>query len=352
MVFIAIVGLLVAGLSTAYVVSPDVRFLTRAGAEETEILASRRPIDRMVNDPATDPDLRARLKLVIDVRNYADSLGFSAGKTYTTYADVKRDTLLLVISASPKDCLCPYTWKYPIVGRMPYKGFFDLNAARKEAAKLDGKGYDTWVRPSGAFSTLGWFDDPLLSTAVGGDTVELVATVFHEISHNTLYVKSATPFNESFAQLVGYRAAESFFRSRGDTAAARHAAERWEDEIILGGYYAILAARLDTLYRSAKGDSVALDQGRATIAAWARSTLQDSVAPRLKTYQVGRLPERPVNNARIIAARIYRDHLDLFEAWYDQHYRDIGQSVAALRDLMKGAEGDSAVARLQAAVRR
>jgi len=349
-IFIAIVGLLVAGLSTAYVVSPDVRFLTRAGAEESEILASRRPIDRMVDDSSIAPDLRARLRLVIDARNFADSLGFAAGNTYTTYADVKRDTLLLVVSASPRDCLCPYTWKYPIVGRMPYKGFFDLGAARKEAAKLEAKGYDIYLRPSGAFSTLGWFDDPLLSTAVGGDTVELVATVFHEISHNTLYIKSATPFNESFAQLAGYRAAQEFFLARGDSGAARYAEQRWEDEVVLGAYYTTLAGRLDSLYHAAKEDSVGLDSGRAVISAWARAELQDSVAPRLKTYKVGRLPERPVNNARIISARIYRTRLDLLERWYQAHDRDIARSVAELKTLMHGAEGDSAEARLAGAV--
>ena len=352
MIFIAIVGALVAGLSTAWVVSPDVRYLTRAGAEESEILANRRSIGKMVADPATDPDLKQRLRLVLDARNYAATLGFSAGKTYLTYADVKRDTLLLVISASPPDCLCPYTWKYPIVGRMPYKGFFDLGMARKEAAKLEKKGYDIYLRPSGAFSTLGWFDDPLLSTAVEGDTVELVATVFHEISHNTLYVKSATPFNESFAQLAGYRAAQQFFQSRGDTAAARYAADRWHDEVILGGYYTVLAGRLDTLYRESKGDSVALADGRATISGWARAALQDTIGPELRTYKVGKLPERPVNNARIIAARIYRERLDLLEAWYQQHHQDIAVSVSELRALMKGAEGDSAEARLQAAVSR
>ncbi|MEO8029642.1 MAG: aminopeptidase [Gemmatimonadota bacterium] len=352
MIFIAIIGALVAGLSTAWLVSPDVRYLTRAGAEESQILASKRPIAKMVADSSLDPALRARLQLVLDARNYAATLGFAAANTYTSYADVKRDTLLLVISASPPDCLCPFTWKYPIVGRMPYKGFFDLKMARKEAAKLEKKGYDVYLRPSGAFSTLGWFDDPLLSTAVEGDTVELVATVFHEISHNTLYVKSATPFNESFAQLAGYRAAEQFFRSRGDSAAARYAADRWHDEVVLGGYYTVLAGRLDTLYRGSKGDSAALAEGRTTISAWARAALQDTIGPQLRTYQVGKLPERPVNNARIIAARIYRTRLDLLEAWYQAHGQDISLSVSALKELMKGAEGDSAEARLESAVSR
>ncbi len=349
MVFLVIVAALFAGYGTAYIASDDVRYLTRAGIEETHILQARRSIDDLVRDPTTDDSLRGALGLVLDSRDYAARLGLVAKETYTTYADVGRDTLLLVLQASPRNCLCAHTWKYPIVGRIPYKGFFDAHAAEREAARFTGRGYDVYLRPSGAFSTLGWFNDPLLSTAVSGDSVELAATVFHEIAHNTLYVKSATPFNESFAQFVGYRSAESFFNSKGDSAKARQAADRWQDEVVLGDFYTALATRLQTLYDQ-HPDSAALEAGRGEAGAWAREELQGPVANRLKTLRIGKLPERPVNNARIIAGRIYRTRLDLFDRWYERHGRDVTGSVASLDTLMRGAVGDSAYARLERAV--
>lgn len=349
MVFFVVVAALFAGYGTAYLASDDIRYITRAGFEETRILQSREPIDRLARDSTTDAALRRSLGLVLATRNYAAQLGLEAKETYTTYADVGRDTLLLVLQAAPKDCLCPHTWKYPIVGRIPYKGFFDSEAARREAAKLTDKGYDTYLRPSSAFSTLGWFNDPLLSTALTRDSVELAATVFHEIAHNTLYVKSATPFNESFAQLVGYRSAQSFFRERGDSARARDAADRWHDEIVLGDYYTALARRLEALYVE-HPDSAALERGRQAAADWARAQLEGPVGKQFRTIRIGRLTQRPINNAQLIAARIYRTRLDLFERWYEQHGRDIGESVRALKTLMNGVEGDSAYARLERAV--
>jgi predicted aminopeptidase len=346
--FLILVGVLLAGYTTAYVVSEDVRYLTRAGIEETKILQAREDIADLVAHPGTDSTTRDALQLVLDARDYAAGLGLDAKKTYTTYADVGRDTLLLVLSASPRNCLCPHTWKYPIVGRVPYKGFFDFEMAQRASAKLEQQGYDVYLRPAAAFSTLGWFNDPLLSTAMSRDSMELVALVLHEIAHNTLYVKSATPFNESFAQMVGYRGTEAFFRERGDSADAERAAGRWHDEILLAGYYHELSRRLDSLY--AITDSAAVEQGRGEVAAWARQQLEAVLGPQLKTYRVGRLTERPINNAQIISARIYRDRLHLFEQWFQRNGGLVDSAVASLNRLVEGVEGDSAYAVLERAL--
>jgi predicted aminopeptidase len=349
MVFFVVVAALFAGYGTAYLASDDVRYVTRAGFEETRILKSRQPLQRMIRDSAVALAVRRSLQLVMDSRDYAARLGLEAKETYTTYADVGRDTLLLVLQAAPKDCICPHTWKFPIVGRIPYKGFFDVRSAQREASRFAARGFDTYLRPSSAFSTLGWFNDPLLSTALERDSVELAATVFHEIAHNTLYVKSATPFNESFAQLVGYRSAEAFFGERGDTVRAQLAADRWHDEMTLADYYSALVARLDSVYQQ-HPDSATLEAGRREAGAWARAQLEGPVGSRLRTYRIGRLSQRPINNAQLIGATIYRTHLDWFQRWYEQHGRDIRSSVSALKTLMAGAEGDSAFARLERAV--
>ncbi|MBA3556395.1 MAG: aminopeptidase, partial [Gemmatimonadales bacterium] len=192
-------------------------------------------------------------------------------------------------------------------------------------------------------------NDPLLSTALTRDSVELAALVFHEIAHNTLYVKSATPFNESFAQFVGYRSAESFFAGRADTANARQAADRLHDEMVLGEFYRDLIAKLDSLYAT-EPDSATLEAGRAAAGAWARTELEGAVGARMRSFRVGRLSDRPVNNARLIGATIYRTRLDLFDRWFERHGRDVRSSVGALERLMEGAEGDSAFARLEGAL--
>ena len=349
MIFLIAVGVLFAGYGTAYIASEDVRYVTRAGLEESRILRDARPLDQLVADSGVRPEFRASLGLVRETRDHAASLGLAAGRTYTTFTDVGRDTLLLNLSAAPKDCICPYTWKYPIVGRIPYKGFFDFRKARLEADELAAKGYDVYPRSAAAFSTLGRFNDPVLSTALTRDSVELAALVFHEIAHNSLYVRSATPFNESFAEYVGYHAAESFFRGQGDTVAARRAADRWHDEMLLGRYYAELTARLNRFYET-KPDSVALEVGRGEAAQWAREQLEGSVGVELRTYRIGRLSDRPINNAQLIGATIYRTRLDLFDRWHAQHGGDVRQSVGAMKELMEGAEGDSAFARLERAV--
>jgi hypothetical protein len=117
----------------------------------------------------------------------------------------------------------------------------------------------------------------------------------------------------------------------------------------LGDYYASLVARLEALY-ARKPVGAELEAGRREVAAWARSQLQGPIGSRLRTFRIGRLTERPINNAQLIGARIYRTRLDLFQQWYEEHDRDIGESVRALETLMAGVQGDSAYARLEKAV--
>ena len=343
-------GVLIFGYGAAYLASSDVRYLTRAGFEEIRILQKRRPIEDMIADPKTNPETRAYLHLVLQVRQHAADLGLEAGKTFTKYTDVGRDTLLLVLSGSPKNCICPITWKYPIVGRVSYKGFFDVGMAQREAKRLADRGNDIFLRTAGAYSTLGWFEDPLLSTTMVRDSVELAGTVFHELTHNTLFLKSATSFNESFAQMVGYRSAEEFFRSRGDTLLANRARDRWHDEIVLGEFYRDLLGRLDAFYLTRPtGDS--LEAGRREIGRWYQEQLEGPYGQRFRTFRVSRLAERPINNAALVGVLAYRTHLDWFDRWYELNGNSVKASVAAMRELMEGAtDGDSAFARLEAKV--
>lgn len=314
-------------LLIAPAISSEARFLYRAAWEEGKILAARRPLAELAASPETPRDRRASFELVLAARAFAaERLGLEAGETYTTFSDVGSGPLLHVLSASPKHRLEEHRWWYPVTGSVPYKGFFSRRAALAEKRRLELGGYDTWLRPAGAFSTLGWFNDPLLSTALSGDRVDLVSTVIHEIAHNTLWVAGEVRFNESFANFVGLHGAEAFFASRGDREGARLAAATWRDEKRLGAFYESLAQELEALYASGLSGPE-LEARREEVFGRARKTLQGQ---RLEVYSPEKLGKREMNNATVIAQRIYRTGLEDFDRTLAAQKGDLRTAVATI----------------------
>src|ERR1700741_2856883 len=156
----ALAAVLAAGLASC---SPG--YVLRGAWEEGKILGRRRPIVQVIADPRQTPETRRKLQLVLAAREFGrDALGERVGESYTLYAEKESDTLATVLSAAYRDRFAAKTWWFPIVGSVPYKGFFHEEDARREAARLEAEGYDIYMRPTSAFSTLGWFNDPVLST--------------------------------------------------------------------------------------------------------------------------------------------------------------------------------------------
>jgi len=337
-----LLALLAGAALIAFLLTPTGCYLSRAGWEEAKILAGRRQIVRLVEDPATDSATRSRLRLVLAARGFAaDSVGLRTGESFTTYSHLDRDTLVLVVSGAYRDRLEPYTWWFPIVGRVPYKGFFDFSAALALARDLERRGYDTYVRPSAAFSTLGWFNDPLLSTTLRLDSINLANTVIHEVTHNTFYKADEAVFNESFANFVGARGSAWFFRSRGDSGAAAWADADWEDDKLMGAFWASTYRALDSAYKAHPGDSARLTRlaARDTVYTRARERLVRDIAPRLRTISAERVARiRIDNNAALLARRIYLTDLEVFDRVWEREGRDLRRTIARVVELAKDAD--------------
>lgn len=312
-------------------VGPTACYISRGAWEEAKILSRRKPISALLADPTTPRALRAKLNVVEAARRFAhDSLGLNTGQSFTTYSHVEHDTLVLVLSAAYRDRLVPYTWWFPIVGRVPYKGFFDFSAGRHAAADLEAQGFDVYLRPSAAFSTLGFFNDPLLNTTLSADSLDLANTVIHEVTHNTYYAPGSVPFNESFASFVGARGAAAMFRARGDSAAAARVDARWQDDKLLGAFWARLSHTLDSAFKAHPSDRAARLAAREAIYARARTTLVDSIGPRLTTISPLYAQRVRLDNAALLARRVYGSGLDSFDALWARSSYNLGATIVEI----------------------
>jgi len=318
-------------------------YVLRAGYEEAKILWRRQPIERLLQDPDLDAATRSKLELVLAVRGFArDALALRVNDSYTTFARVDADQVVHVVTAAYQLRLEPYTWWFPVVGRVPYKGFFSEAAARDEAAALERDGYDAWVRPSVAFSTLGWFADPLVSTLLRYDRATLANVIVHELLHNTTYVPGHAEFDESFANFVGHRGAIAFFAARGDDVAVQQATTEWNDALVFSEFLGRFAQRL----RDAYAAGVTLPDRQRLF----DNGQQEFRELPLRTGMHRDFGTEPLNNAVILQYLAYADRLQLFEDLFHQEDRDLKRTIATVVESVRKS-GDDPFAAVSAKVR-
>ncbi len=180
-------------------------------------MRSGRPISEVLTEPDIDPKLRGKLELVSEIRRFASrELGLPDNNSYTRYSDLKRQFVLWNVVATPELSMKLVNWCFPIAGCISYRGYYAKEDADRFAEKLRNEGFDVYVGGVPAYSTLGWFDDPVLSTFIQYPDAELARLIFHELAHQVLYVSGDTMFNESFATAVEEAGLQRWLAQRND----------------------------------------------------------------------------------------------------------------------------------------
>ncbi len=194
-------------------------FYGQAIGGQWEIMQKSRPINQVISDPATDDPLRRQLTSVEGIRRFAsEQLALPGNDSYGTYADLGREHVTWVLYAAPEFSLEPKTWWYPTLGRLDYRGFFNKEDADRLARDLRDEGMDVEVGGVDAYSTLGWFHDPVLNTFVDYPETSLAELIFHELTHRKLFRKGDTAFNESLATAYAEEGVRRWLRDQGRSA--------------------------------------------------------------------------------------------------------------------------------------
>ncbi len=195
----------------------SIRYYNHLISGQINIVNKNKPIHQLLDEPHVSEKLKAQLKLVLDIREFAkNELYLPVKNQYLSYADLQRSFAVWNVYATPEFSFTPITWCYPVVGCTAYRGYFSRQDARDYSDKLKKQGYDVFMGGVAAYSTLGWFDDPVLSTFVYRSNVKLAALIFHELAHQLLYVEDDTTFNESFATAVEQEGLRRWLATKND----------------------------------------------------------------------------------------------------------------------------------------
>jgi predicted aminopeptidase len=305
-----------------------VSFYAQAARGQYRILARQEPVQKLMEDPRTVTSLRERFDLVMQLRNFAEKqLLLPVNGHYRKYADLGRPFVVWNVEAAPEFSMEPKGWKYPFVGRLEYRGYFEEKQARKYAASLKQQGYDVHIGGVTAYSTLGWFKDPLLNTFIHDPEPFLAETLFHELGHQLLFASGDKDFNEAYATFIGREGVRRWLRAKGDEATLA----KYEEFITQEDQFALLVertrARLEVLYgdeRTEDGKVRATKRKRGVGLEQLKKEKEQIFESMRADYEAMKKSwnskstwdgwfSRPLNNAKLNSVAAYYDFVPAFE---------------------------------------
>ena len=308
-------------------------YYAQAVAGHLDLMCRRQPVAAVLADRSTGPELHRQLSLAQDIRRFAvDRLGLPDNGSYLHYVATGREAVTWNVVAAPEFSLEPRRWCFPFAGCVPYRGYFDPEDARGLAARLEDQGFDVAVSPALAYSTLGWFRDPLLDTMLRYSDERLAAVIFHEFAHQALYVRGDTAFNESYASFVEDTGVTLWLEDSGRSAKLPGWRERQES---MEAFLALLDGVRGTLARIYASDGPAADKRQRKAAAF------DALRERYLAVSGTKGPgaagleawfDQGPNNASLALFDSYRGGTCAFASLYDAAGRDFERFQALAAD--------------------
>jgi predicted aminopeptidase len=292
------------------------------------------PLESLLAHNAPDETVRF-VEQVEDIRRFAvEELGLKPTKNYTRYVEIERNYLAAVVSASAKDSFTRYQWWFPIVGKVPYKGFFNPDDAKKEGAKLQQKDLDVWIRPVEAFSTLGWFRDPLYSFMKDYPASRLADLIIHESFHATIFLHDHVQFNEELAEFIGNEGARLYIEKKygADSVLMREMIAQEEDSARFVSFIQSLIAELNLIYTSTEPREEKLARKTEIIKA-AQERFAEDYQTMFKSERYWAFATMEINNAYLELYNLYYEGNSRLKELYAASGSDIHKFIAAAKQL-------------------
>lgn len=305
---------LAATAAAAAALSNSCWYLAQGSAFLGERLAAR-PLTRLAAEPGADPRLAEFAALVEDVKAFAhEELGLKATGHYRRLVLTDKGYVADVVSATADDSFERHYWRYPFVGRLPYKGFYRRADAEREAARLKKRSMDVIIRPVDAFSALGILEDPLYSFMLGYAPDQIAELIIHESVHATLFIKGEDQFNEELATFIGRLGAERYLAERygPDSEPAKARAMRREDAERFRSFLAATGAELERAYAEAGQDRGARLEAKARIIQERAGIYEEREAGRFHAPGYADFDMAKINNAFIDLYRLYEEDLSIY----------------------------------------